>query len=168
VVSGFTLEETEKNASLIQTEERGNTLYFILEGFVRCFYLDEQGSEVTAAIMGPEQFVTAFDSFVHEKPSRISVQSITDAKLLRISKTEYDAMYKQVAGWPVFCNSIYEDYITRNNKRMHALQNLSAKERYQQLMEQQPDLVLNTPIKYLASYLGIRPQSLSRIRKSVM
>ena len=59
VISGFSLERGEKNTILVQTEEQSERLYFILKGFVRCFYLDEQGNEVTAAIMGPKQFVTA-------------------------------------------------------------------------------------------------------------
>ena len=168
VVSNFYPIHAKKHSSLIQIGERVDHLYFVLEGFIRCFYVDDQGNEVTAEIMGPQHFVTAFESFVEGKNSRITVECITDAKLLSISKAGYDSMNEVVAEWSVFCNSIYERYLFRNNKRVHALQNLSAKARYQQLMERQPELVLHTPIKYLASYLGIRPQSLSRIRKSVM
>ena len=66
--------------------------------------------------------------------------------------------------WPAFCRSVYEDSILKMSRRIQALQSKTAEERYEQLIETQADMALHVPVKYLASYLGIRPQSLSRIR----
>ncbi|MBX2842423.1 MAG: Crp/Fnr family transcriptional regulator, partial [Flammeovirgaceae bacterium] len=72
-----------------------------------------------------------------------------------------------VEAWPRFCQSVYEDYILQISKRLNILQNLTATEKYENLLASSPHIALHTPVKYLASYLGIQPQSLSRIRKTI-
>lgn len=156
-----------KNEYLVTTGAKSQNLYFIVSGYVRIFYLDEMGNEITTELYTSNDLVTSFESFLHNDYSKISIQCISDCALLSISKKEYDDLYNKVAEWPVFCQGVYERQILKMTERVNALQNLSASARYEDLLKKQPGIALHASVKHLASYLGIKPQSLSRIRKGI-
>ena len=153
-----------KNEYLIKEGYKSQYLYFILSGYVRCFHCDDEGNEITTELLGND-FIPSFESFIKEEISTENIQCVKPCEVLRITKSEYDMLYQTILEWPVFCKEVYEELILRKNKRLYSLQNLSAKERYAEVMKNQPGLIQNIPIKYMASYLGIKQQSLSRIRK---
>ncbi len=167
LLASFKVSNKNKNDYLIKHDDRARHLYFIVNGSIRIFKYDSEGNEITTHLFRANSFVTSFESFVNATPSDENVQCISQCEYLSISKEDYDAFYKTVKAWPIFCRKIYEDYIKKKDERIYAFQHLSATERYQNLMETEPDVVLNTEVKYLASYLGIKPQSLSRIRSSI-
>lgn len=162
--SAFQVIHTSKHQVLIETGSVAQHLYFIVEGIMRCFQVEESGNELTTELVSDKCFLTSFESFVQQQPSRVSLHCVTNCILLQISKKTYDDLYSEIAGWADFCRSVYENNLLRNTQRISDLQRLSATDRYDQLMKSSPELVQQVPIKYLASYLGIRPQSLSRIR----
>lgn len=157
----------KKNEYLLKAGQKPQKLYFIVSGYVRCFYIDQEGNEITTDILSSNELVTSFESFLKDTPSTYSIQCISDCELLFISKQDYQALYQKVEGWPVFCQAVYESHIMKMTSRINALQTLSASDRYEKLLNKQPEIALHTPVKHLASYLGIKPQSLSRIRKGI-
>ncbi|MFZ6013659.1 MAG: Crp/Fnr family transcriptional regulator [Bacteroidota bacterium] len=167
LASAFNLLSVSRGELLLQSGTIPQTLYFISSGFVRCFDVDTAGNEITTNISTSNDFITSFESFVKVIPAKESIQCISDCILLCVSKHEYDKLYDHVAGWSDFCQTVYENYIIKLTNRVNGLQNLSATDRYIQLLNTHPDVALNTAVKQLASYLGIRPQSLSRIRKNI-
>ncbi len=156
-----------KNEYLVTEGTQSHYLYFILEGFVRSYHI-EDGNEITTQISTSRDFVTSFESFLSNDLSKENIQCMSDCTLLKISKEAYLRLYTDVSSWSIFCKYVYEDQIRRISERAHSLQNLSASERYLKLLNTQPEIALNTAVKDLASYLGIKPQSLSRIRKEII
>ncbi|MBI1767066.1 MAG: Crp/Fnr family transcriptional regulator [Bacteroidetes bacterium] len=153
------------------TLEKENTvaqkLYFIRNGFIRIFCTDD-GTEVTTQIVGPNNFITGFNSFVSGTLSKENIKCISNCDLLYITKSDYNELTKESAIWSAFCKQVYEKAISLNQQRTTDLLTLSAEKRYLKLLAEQPELIQNVPILYVASYIGIKPESLSRIRKKII
>ena len=142
-------------------------LYFINTGFMRLFYLDESGDEITTTISPPHSFITPFLSFIHEREARESVGCITHCEVLRILKPDLADLISQSKSFQTFSLLIFEQAIAASEKRANELATLRAEDRYQALVENQPSILQHVPIRYIASYLGIKPESLSRIRRNL-
>jgi len=167
LLSSFQIITKNKNEYLVNQGNKSTYLYFLTKGYVRFFYNDE-GNEITTQIYTKKSFITSFESFIKNNSSKENIQCNSDCTLLRISKNQYENLYKEISDWSIFCESVYQNYILKTGERVNSLQNLSASKRYLNLLQNQPNIALNTPVKHLASYLGIKPQSLSRIRKEII
>lgn len=142
-------------------------LYFINSGFVRV-YRNMDGSDVTTHINCPPGFITSFKNFLERRPSDEYVSCITDCQLLRIGRDELDILVNKSPKWATFCRVITDRSLAYNEQRTADMLTLTAGQRYEKLMTTQPDICLHVPLQYIASYLGMQPQSLSRIRKKII
>lgn len=165
--TSFQYLQREKSDHLIAQGTVVQHLYFVLSGYCRAYHYTPEGEEITNNIASRGEFVTAFEGFINGCESKESIQCITACEVLMISKDRHDSLYDQITNWSVYCRSVYEFHILKMAERLAMLQNLSAADRYEKLLRTQPGLAQNAAIKYLASYLGIRPQSLSRLRKTI-
>ncbi|GHM99656.1 cyclic nucleotide-binding protein [Cytophagales bacterium WSM2-2] len=157
-----------KNRILEEENEVPKYLYFIVSGFVRVFHYDESGEEITTHINCPPGFITSYSNFVAQTKSNENVECVTDCELLKITKQNSDLL---MAGSPVFKDFsiwIFQQSLAYNESRSRDLANLTAEERYLKLIENYPAILQNVPIQFIASYLGIKPESLSRIRRKIL
>lgn len=81
---------------------------------------------------------------------------------------DYETLTKESEFWSVVCKQVYEKAITFNQQRTTDLLTLSAEKRYLKLLKEHPKIIQNVPIQYIATYIGIKPESLSRIRKKII
>ncbi|MBR2649256.1 MAG: Crp/Fnr family transcriptional regulator [Sediminibacterium sp.] len=156
---------TFKRNDIIEVENKiPQNLYFINEGYLRLFYYDDNGDEITTQLSSPESFITSFLSYINQKKATDNLECITDCDLLRISRPK---MLELIAASETFKNFsliIFQEAITTTQSRANDLATLTAEIKYKKLLNEQPQLIQNIPLQYIASYLGIKPQSLSRIR----
>jgi CRP/FNR family transcriptional regulator, anaerobic regulatory protein len=157
-----------KNTIIEEEQKTPQYLYFIAKGFLRLFYYDEQGDEVTTLIASPNWFVTPFLQFIHQQPSTENLECITDCELLRASRSKLMELIEANESFKKFSLLIFEQAIASTQQRANNLATLSAEQRYLKLLDTQAEIIQNVPIQYIASYLGIKPQSLSRIRKQLI
>lgn len=157
-----------KNHLLEETGKIPRYLYYIISGFMRSFYYDDNGNEVTVHINCPHGFFTAFSEFVNQINSPINIETITDCKLLRINQSDYKLLMQKSLFWKDYGLYILQDLMKYNEDRSKDLANLTAEERYRKLMSTQPEILQNVPLQYIASFLGIKPESLSRIRRNLI
>jgi len=140
---------------------------FIVSGFMRKFYINDKGEEVTVDLNNGPRFFTSYYHFVNQTISNEYLQCITDCELLRISKADADrtvqTSYTQKDYTIKLFHQVQEEYL----ERMNDLATLTAEQRYLKLVKTSPGIIQNVPLKYIASYLGIKPESLSRIRKEL-
>ena len=151
-------------------EEEGKIpayLYFVVSGFVRLFHYNDKGDEVTTHINCPPGFITSYTNFVNQTKSEENLESITECELLRISKTNLDLLIQQSPAFKEFSFRVFQQSLSYNEKRSKELATLSAEQRYLKLMSEYPQILHNAPMQYIASFLGMNPKSLSRIRKQV-
>ncbi|NLR66778.1 Crp/Fnr family transcriptional regulator [Chitinophaga varians] len=152
-------------------EEEGKIpkyLYFIVSGFVRLFHYNEKGDEVTTHINCPPGFITSYFNFINQTVSDENLECITDCELLRITKNNLEALTRESAAFKDFSILVFQQSLAYNEKRSKELAALSAEQRYKNLMDEHPEILHNVPLQYIASFLGMNPKSLSRIRKQII
>jgi CRP/FNR family transcriptional regulator, anaerobic regulatory protein len=158
-----------KRNTIIEAETKvPKHLYFVNDGYLRLFHYDEQGDEVTSHFGSPNHFVTPFLSFIHQQKSPENLECITDCNLLRIERSQMMHMIEASETFKSFSLIIFQEAMATTQIRANDFATLTAELRYKKLLEQQPEIIQNVPIQYIASYLGIKPQSLSRIRKGII
>lgn len=167
IVNAFDIINVKKNTLLEEENHLTNYLYFIIDGFVRIFYVKE-GEERTTQINCPSRFITSFQSFITNSKAYDNVETITDCTLLRICKADLENLNKKVENWSFFGEKIYEQALVYNEERTRDMILLNAEERYLKLISSQSEIIKNVPLQYIASYIGIKPESLSRIRRQII
>lgn len=152
-------------------EEEGKIpayLYFVVSGFVRLFHYNDKGDEVTTHINCPPGFITSYSSFSNQIKSDENLECITACELLRISKIDLDWLVQQSSAFKEFSFFVFQQSLSYNERRSRELATLSAEQRYLKLMDEYPEVLLNVPMQYIASFLGMNAKSLSRIRKNII
>ncbi len=152
-------------------EEEGKIpkhLYFIVSGFVRLFHYNDNGDEVTTHINCPPGFIASYFHFINQTRSNENLDCITECELLRIRKTDLDLLTKQSIAFKDFSIFVFQQSIAYNENRSKELATLTAEQRYKKLIDNYPGILHNVPVQYIASFLGMNPKSLSRIRKQII
>ncbi|MDX2305964.1 MAG: Crp/Fnr family transcriptional regulator [Microscillaceae bacterium] len=165
IVSFFKPTSLKKNDFFLKSGSLSNRLAFVQSGILREYLLTSEGKEITKWISTRGFFVVDLESFLFEKAARYHVQALEDSALLVIHKSHYNHIQDHIPEWPsleklfiVKCFSILEERIITHLS-------LTAEERYHWLFAYQPELFNAVPLQYLASMLGMTPETLSRIRK---
>lgn len=152
-------------------EEEGKVpkcLYFVDSGFVRLFHSNDKGDQVTTHINCPPGFITSYVHFNNQTPSNENLACITECTLLAITKNGLDALIGQSPAFKDFSIWVFQQSLSYNENRARELATLTAEQRYLKLIDNHPDLLHNVPVQYIASFLGMNPKSLSRIRRHVI
>jgi len=151
-------------------EEEGNIpkyLYFVVSGFVRLFHYNDNGDEVTSHINCPPGFITSYINFNNRTKAEENLECITKCDLLRITKDNLDFLTQKSTAFKDFSIRVFQESLAYNENRAKELATLSAEQRYQKMIQNYPHILHNVPLQYIASFLGMNPKSLSRIRKEI-
>lgn len=160
----LTYKTFKKGDALIKEGEHEHYIYFLESGATRNYFLKE-GKEFTVAFHFSGEFVTAFYSLITGTPSVVTIEFLEDAKVIAISYSDLEVFYQNSFHGATVGRKMAEmQYAHRLEKEMELL-SLTAEERYVRLLERNPELVAAISVKHLSSFLGIQPESLSRIRK---
>lgn len=160
------LEEVtlKRHNYLAREGKRSDTIGFLLEGSMRHFYTHE-GEERTTYFYFENHFVASYISCLTGKPSLLSIEALTDCRLLVFSYAVLKKLYDQSHAWERFGRLMAEYLAMGLEECMVGLLMLSPKERYEALLNSDKKKIIErVPQHYIASYLGITPVSLSRIR----
>jgi CRP-like cAMP-binding protein len=163
----FELESFPKNEYFVSQGKVCRKLGFIAEGVMRYCMFRDDGSDVTCFFMCENDFVGDVDSFFSKKQSDKNLQALTDCQLITIS---YDNMQKLLQNVPrgKEVNAAIAHYVTmRMLYQRTFLLNLDATVRYKEFMREYPHVLQRVPLSYVANFLGIAQQSLSRLRKQI-
>lgn len=142
-------------------------LSFIEKGIIR-FYIPGLENDLTFSFSFQNAFVSAYDSFLTQTGCTYQVQAITDVVVWRITYAHLQHIYQQTAVGNTIGRYAAEDLFLKKSQRELQLLTLTAEQLYLHLLTQRPQLISQIPLKYLASYIGITPQALSRIRKRII
>lgn len=143
-----------------------NNYYFIESGVIR-YYQMKDGEEVTGGFFFEGSGYTDLDSFLSNTYSKQTAQAIECSSLLFITKLDLEKLYQEAPKFERITRLLVEEAFIDLRKKVDNLILLGAKERYLNLLKNKPELTRRIPQYYIASYLGIKPQSLSRIRKNL-
>lgn len=155
-----------KHDFLIQAGQLENYIHYIAKGMVR-LSLNNDGKDISLDFIFSHNFVSAYSSFLTGQASAFTIQALTDVQTYRFSRTNLSYLYDESHQAERIGRVIAEQAFLRKTSREVLFLTSTAKQRYVQLLEQNPILVQTISVKHLASYLGIEPESLSRIRREV-
>ena len=140
--------------------------YFIESGAIR-YYQMKDGEEITGGFFSEGSGYTDLDSFLSNSFSKQTAQAIEYSTLLFISKLDLEKLYHEVPRFERIARILTEEAFIDLRKKADNFILLDAKKRYLDLLKNRPEIIRRIPQHYIASYLGIEPQSLSRIRKNL-
>jgi CRP-like cAMP-binding protein len=156
----------EKNTTLLKTGKVENYLSFISKGIIK-LYIPKVESDLTFGFLFENEFVTGYDSFLSQMPSEYQIETLTESILWRISKKDLEEVYERTNNGNIIGRKMAENMFLIKSKREISLLSRTAEERYLNLFIDRPKLLQQIPLKYIASYIGVTTQALSRIRKRI-
>jgi CRP-like cAMP-binding protein len=162
----FVTAEVPAHTNLLKAGKVERYIYFLDTGIVKG-YQNIDGKIVIQHLVAENNFFTSLDSFMSETSSLDYYETVTKSKLLKISKPDFDILQNETKFWAILVKEITNEHLSCKLERVKDFQILTAKERYLKFLDQYPKLALNVSIDNIASFLGMEPQSLSRIRKQI-
>lgn len=165
ITSQFKSQTIKKNTFLLRQGETCKDIVLVRKGCLRLYYLkDDVEISVWFAFEGSSAI--EMYSFISENPSGYFIQAIEDSEILYLSKRRLNKLYKTIPKTHELMKNFWEDVILHLIQRFTSLQKDTAEERYLELLNK-PTYMATIPQKYLASFIGITPTSLSRIRRKI-
>lgn len=162
----FKKKAIKKSNYFLRQGDTCKDLVFVEKGCLRLYYMKDD-IEVSVWFAFPKSSAIEINSFISEKPSNYFLQAIEDTEVRYLSKTELNKLYNYHPKMQEMMRNFWEDVILNLINRFTALQTDSAENRYLELLKK-PDYLEAIPQKYLASFIGVTPSSLSRIRKQII
>jgi CRP-like cAMP-binding protein len=156
--------ELGKNEFLLKEGQICQYIYFINSGIVRHYYLTER-NEVTRWISMANDLTSSLQSFISKVPSRENLQTVNECEIVQLDQKAFDYLISSNTGFKSLWIKILEyNYLTIEN-RVFSLIEKSAEERFIWMINNYPRFILQIPVMYTASMLGITPRHLSRLKK---
>ena len=156
-----------KNEMVLREGETCNNIYWVVKGLVRQFYY-KNGKELTEYMATENSIVMCIESLFLEQPTHLQIKTIEPTVLISIPKVELEAVAMKSVNIQILYRKILEESLILSQVHADMLRFESAQDRYQKLIKRQPQLVLRAPLVYIASYLQMTPETLSRVRTAAL
>jgi CRP-like cAMP-binding protein len=157
----------EKGGHFVRAGERSRAVGFNLNGIFRYYYLSEGGTDFTKAFSAPGKFLISYSAIAQDRESYFSIEALTDAEILRFDYDDWMGLARRDPGWDRFFFKLVESvYIMKELREKEFLLD-DAATRYEAFRRDYPGLEGVVKQYHVASFLGITPEALSRIRKEL-
>jgi len=166
VAAYFQTIEIKKNDYFLEQGQICRRVGFVESGLMMYYKVDEGGNQMVCDFAQENNWVTQYESFKNQTASPLSIKSLESSTLKVLSFDQMETLNEEFPSFKIYTRSIVEEEFFKSISRTENLQFLSAEQRYEQMRSENPTLVNRVPQYYIANYLGIAPQSLSRIRKN--
>lgn len=164
IMSCTTANKVKRNTIILSQGEVCNQFYFLEKGCMRTYYITKEGQEKTRLVSFDNTPVTALTSFITQKPSLEYIDALEDSELLSISHADFFILLDEIPSWALFYRRMLELAFAFQNSRIEDLVTLSAKERFEKLLKEQPHYIQRLSNRVVATYLGISQETLSRLK----
>lgn len=153
-----------KKDYLVKQGNVSNELFIIMSGCVREYFEDAHANEINTWFGIENAIAVSTYSFFSLKPSLTNIQALEDTETIAIRQEDIQKLFNQFHEIERLGRLLAEQYLVQIDEIKIILQTLSAKQRYEYILQHKPELVQRIPLKYLASFLGIKLETLSRVR----
>lgn len=167
MIEKCSIKNVKKNEFLLRKDEHCKHTFFVENGLLRQYSIDDKGKEHILSFAPENWFVTDRDSSYFNKPSAYYIQALEDSQVVLIDESFLQLLSKEIPSFTDFNNRLLHNHIRHLQKRINLLLSALAEDRYLQFIEMYPDILLRVPQTMVASFLGITPESLSRVRKEL-
>ena len=157
----------KKNDFFLQQDEICDNLSYVVSGIFRSFYYSNADDQITYCFTFQNSLLMAYSSFISGNKSQENLQAISDSEIISIPKKKLEELAKSNTKWLEFLRIIAEKEYVDLESWIFNHQKDKAQQRYLDLLNKQPKLILEIPLQHIASYLGITQRHLSRIRANI-
>ena len=166
ITAAFKCIKIPKGGFFAEEGKTSKYLAFITKGLFQYFY-SRDGKEITTYITGENTFLLSLHSFFKQKPGKENIRALDDAELWQIHYSDLVKLKTKSEAFKTFYIDALENLVMGMDETRTNLMILTAEERYALLLKEEPKLLLQIPLQYLASILGVTPRHLSRIRNNI-
>lgn len=164
----FLSEKTIKSGEILLRQGKiSKDIAFIEHGLFRQYYINDGGMEITTCFCKENSITTSYKSLITQKESEINIQAVEESKLTILSLESIKKLLKTDLFWEQFGRLTAENEFIISESHNRFLKDLSATDRYLKIVNDDKELLQRIPLKYLASYLQISPETLSRVRNKI-
>lgn len=159
-------KEVTKKSYLLKRGQVCQYIYFIQKGLLRCYYEKNQ-EQITSWFMKEHDIIISVKSFYTQTPGEESIIALEDTVVYGISYHQLQEIYQHFLEFNIIGRVFTTNYYILSEERLYSLRKERARDRYLFLLNKHPDIIQRVPLKYIASYLGISLETLSRIRSNI-
>lgn len=167
ILNAFKMRSYREGDVLFKGGKICQEMFFVLDGVLRIMVTNEKGNDVTHYFLKENQFCTILNSFTNHVPAQESICAACHVLVLSITKADLFTLYTRVPYLKAMIDTITNQTLLEKIQIRNGYLGQDSATRYQQFLSRQADIATRVPLSDVASYLGITPQSLSRIRKNL-
>ncbi|MEO1049014.1 MAG: Crp/Fnr family transcriptional regulator [Bacteroidota bacterium] len=161
------LKFLKKKKDLIMEGQVCQQVAFVNKGALRSYSVDNKGQQHVIQLAVEDYWIADLYSFLTQTPSQLSIEAIEDCELLMLRYDDLQTLYDKIPPLERYFRKLAERAYIATQQRLNVTLSTSAEDRYKELIEKHPSIVQRIPLVHIASYLGITPESLSRVRKQL-
>ena len=157
-----------KNTLLLEEGQTAHEVFFVVQGALHQYFHSENGTEKTCNFAFEQTFITDLESFSRQTRSSSNIRALEPTTCLVTTCVELVQCLAELPPAAQFFNQVVEEIATRNIRRIQSFMAQSSEQQLESLTKEYPGIMQRVPQRYIAQYLGIAPESLSRIRKRML
>ncbi|WP_288441987.1 Crp/Fnr family transcriptional regulator [uncultured Chryseobacterium sp.] len=165
IQSYFTLKKLRRKQYLLMEGNVCKSLSFVSKGLLKSYFLDEKGNEHINMFAFEGWWISDFNSFINQEKSVLNIDAIEETEVLMITLENYEKMMLEIPVMDRYFRILYQNSLVTKDYRLIVSNSYTAEEKYLQLVQKNPEMIKRVPDNLIASYLGLAPETVSRIRK---
>lgn len=165
--SFFTLKKLRKKQYLLQEGDVCKYLSFVSKGLLKSYIFDEKGSEHINMFAFEGWWISDFNSFINQEKAVLNIDAIEETELLMITREDYENLMLKIPVMDRYFRILYQNSLVTKDYRLIVSNSFTAEEKYTQFAQKNPEVIQRIPHNLIASYLGLAPETVSRIRKKI-
>lgn len=164
----FHPKKYKRKQFLLESGDVCRYTYFVTKGCIRTYYTDKEGEEHVISFSIEDWWTGDIASFSTGEPSVFSIDTLEDSEVLVADKAGMEKLYRDIPQLEKYFRIIFQNALAAQFQRITNTNSFTAEERYIAFQKKYPQFVMRIPQKYLASYLGITPEFLSKLKKQLL
>lgn len=168
IESFLQVREIKRKKKLLNEGEMCRFSAFVEKGCFRMYSVDTEGTEHVTQLAMEDYWIADLYSFLTNTPSRFNIEALEDSEVKLLMGTDLERLYTEIPSLERYFRKLFQNALITSHGRLHAMLNDDAEHRYLDFINKYPGIVQRVPQVHIASYLGIAPETLSRIRKQLV
>ncbi|MCO6149602.1 Crp/Fnr family transcriptional regulator [Flavobacterium sp. NRK1] len=158
------LKKLRRKQYLLQEGDIWRYNAFVSKGLVRTFRVDEKGQEHIFQFSPENWWAGDRQSYVYEEPAKFNIEALEDSEIILIPKGDFETLLEAIPAYNTFQRMLLERSFVVLQNRIHMGNSYTAEEKYNEFIKMYPDIINRIPQHMIAAYLGLSPETLSRVR----